>query len=211
LRFANRKQAGKLLAERLLKYKGDDAVIYALPRGGVILGAEIARQLSAPLELVITRKIGHPLQQEYAIAAISEKGQMVGNQQELSQVDKQWLKQEIEDQKQEAKRRRQIYLNSRPTLNPKSKIAIIVDDGIATGLTMRAAILELKELKPKKIVVAIPITPRSTAETLKKEADEVIALEIPSDYNYLGAVGDYYDEFYQITDKQVMDTLNDFR
>ncbi|MDZ7838517.1 MAG: phosphoribosyltransferase family protein [Actinomycetota bacterium] len=207
MRFTNRRDAGRLLAERLLKYKGEDVVIYALPRGGVILAVEIARQLSAPLDLIISRKIGHPQQPEYAIAAVSENGQLVANQQELSQVSKEWLKQEIETQKKEAKRRRKLYINSRPPLNAESKIAIIVDDGIATGLTMRAAMLDLKKVNPKKLIVAIPVTPRSTAETLRQEADEVIALDIPSDYSYLGAVGAYYDEFYQVTDKQVIGAL----
>lgn len=207
MRFTNRRDAGRLLAERLLKYKGEDVVIYALPRGGVILAVEIARQLSAPLDLIMSRKICHPQQPEYAIAAVSENGQLVANQQELSQVSKEWLKQEIEVQKKEAKRRRKLYINSKPALNAESKIAIIVDDGIATGLTMRAAMLDLKKVNPKKLIVAIPVTPRSTAETLRQEADEVIALDIPSDYNYLGAVGAYYDEFYQVTDKQVIEAL----
>ncbi|MGM0366067.1 MAG: phosphoribosyltransferase [Actinomycetota bacterium] len=210
MRFTNRKAAGKLLAERLEKYRGEDAIVYALPRGGVILAAEIARHIGASLDLIISRKIGHPLQPEYAIAAITEDGQMVANQQELSEVSDDWLKKEIEAQKKEAGRRRKFYLNDRPHLDAGSKTAIIVDDGIATGFTMKAAILQLKKENPKKLIVAVAVTPRSTAEALKKEADEVIALEIPSDYNYLGAVGAYYDEFYQVTDSQVIEVLQKF-
>ncbi len=211
MRFTNRKSAGKLLAEKLEKYSKDDVVVYALPRGGVILGAEIARHIKAPLDLVITRKIGHPMQPEYAIAAVTEEGEMVANHQEISQVDKNWLKQETEAQKNEAKRRRVLYLKGKKHLKAGSKTAIVVDDGIATGFTMKAAILQLKKEKPLKLVVAIPVTPRSTAEALKNEADEVISLDIPSDYNYLGAVGAYYDEFYQINDEQVIQVLDKFK
>ncbi len=211
MRFANRKTAGRLLAEKLEKYREENAIIYALPRGGVILAAEIARHIGASLDLVISRKIGHPSQPEYAIAAIAEDGQMVANQQELSEVNPDWLKKEIETQKKEAERRRKFYMKNKPRQSADSRTAIIVDDGIATGFTMKAAMLQLKKDKPNKIVVAIPVTPRSTAEALKKEADEVIALDIPSDYNYLGAVGAYYDEFYQITDKQVIDILQSFK
>jgi len=211
MRFTNRRAAGKLLAEKLEKHKGEDAVIYALPRGGVVLAAEIARHIGASLDLIISRKIGHPLQPEYAIAAITEDGQMVVNQQELSEVSDAWLKKETEAQKKEASRRRHLYLKGRPHINANSKVAIIVDDGIATGFTMKAAILQLKKENPSKLVVAIPVTPRSTAEALRKEADEVVALDIPSDYNYLGAVGAYYDEFYQVTDRQVIEILENFK
>ncbi len=211
MRFANRREAGRLLAQKLEQYREEDTILYALPRGGVILAAEISRHIGASLDLVISRKIGHPMQPEYAIAAIAEDGQMVANHQELSQVNKNWLKKEMEAQKKEAARRRIFYLKDRARLNAHGKTAIIVDDGIATGFTMKAAILQLKEDRPKKIIVAVPVVPRSTAEALRKEDNEVVALDIPSDYTYLGAVGAYYDEFYQVTDQQVMQVLENLQ
>jgi len=211
VRFTNRKKAGQLLAKKLEHYRDQDPIVYALPRGGVVLAADIARHIGADLDLVITRKIGHPAEPEYAIAAITEDGSMVTNPQEISEVGKVWLEHQKKAEMQEAKRRRQLYMKGKPHKNAKSKIAIIVDDGIATGFTMRAAVIKLKKQEPKKIVVAVPVTPRSTADTLRREADEVIALDIPSDYGYLGAVGAYYDEFYQVSDKQVIEILSGFK
>ena len=198
--FKDRAEAGRLLAKSLKKYKGKDVVVYALPRGGVITALEIAKYLHSPLNLIITRKIGHPSQPEYAIAATAENGHIVGSSEKLRTIDEDWLKSEIEKERKEAKRRREKYFQGREEVSAKGKIAILVDDGVATGLTMRVAIKELKHRHPKKIVVATPVVPKDTAEILRKEADELVALEEPREFY---AIGDWYENFPQITDDEV--------
>lgn len=209
MRFRDRTEAGQLLAEKLKKYQNKDVVVYALPRGGVVTAVEIARFLDVPLNLIITRKISHPYNPEYAIAATAENGHIVGTRRELMAVDEEWLEEEIEKGRQEAARRRKKYVHERKVTSPENKIAILVDDGVATGLTLRVGILELKHHNPKKLIVAVPIVPRSTANVLKNEADELVALEIPSDDAFLGAVGAYYDDFGQVEDEQVIKTLKE--
>lgn len=211
MRFTDRQDAGRRLAEALAKYRGSDVVVYALPRGGVVAGSEIARALGAPLDLIITRKIGHPLQPEYAIAAIGENGSMLGTARELEAADTRWLEEEKNRQQQEIRRRHKTYLGGREAIPAEGKIAILVDDGIATGLTMRVGILELKHRHPEKIVVAVPVAPASIADLIRSEADELVALDIPADSEYLGAVGAYYDDFPQVTDREVIGFLEKSR
>lgn len=208
MRFRDRTEAGKLLAEKLKKYKNKAVIVYALPRGGVVTAVEIARYLHAPLDLIITRKISHPRSPEYAIAATAENGHIVGSRREFVSVDEKWLEEEIERERQEAARRRKKYLHGRDMLSPEGKIAILVDDGVATGLTLRVGVIELKHHNPSKLIVAVPVVPKSAAEILKTETDELVALEIPSDDRFLGAVGAYYDSFTQVEDQEVMRILN---
>lgn len=205
--FKNREDAGRQLGQRLEKYKGQDVVVYAIPRGGITVAAEIAKFLHAPLDLIFAHKIGHPYQPEYAIAAVSESGHMIGSPHELRFADKTWLENEKEHQMQEIKRKRKLYLGDKKDAPLKDKIAIIVDDGIATGLTMQVGIMELKDRHPKKIVAAVPVAPKGTAELLKKMADDFVGVEVPEDYNFLGAVGAYYDEFNQVEDFEVIKIL----
>ncbi|NTW72772.1 MAG: phosphoribosyl transferase, partial [Eubacteriaceae bacterium] len=174
--FIDRQDAGRKLAGALEGYKGEEVIVYALPRGGVVLGVEIAKRLGVPLDLIIARKIGHPYNSEYAICAIAEEGPPVCNKSEADRVDPIWLKEEIELGRKEIRRRREKYLGGMIRKSVEGKTAIIVDDGIATGLTMFAAIDELKSRKPKKIVVAIPVTPYDTAQRLKQKVDELVSL-----------------------------------
>jgi putative phosphoribosyl transferase len=205
-RFKDRAEAGRKLADALdKKYAGEEGVVYPLPRGGIPLGLEIARRLNMPIDLVIPRKIGHPFNPEYAICAVCENGGMVCNEWEVSQVDPAWFEQRLKSERKEARRRRERYLGGRGSLPVTGKVAILVDDGIATGLTMRAAIRDLRHRNPARIVVAIPVSPKDTAALLKPEVDELVALDIP-DF-YLGAVGAYYMDFPQITDDQVVEFL----
>lgn len=208
--FTNRTQAGQMLAKKLQNYHGNDTVIYALPRGGVILGYEVAKALNAPLDLIITRKIGHPQQPEYAIAATAENGDIIGHPEELKAVSQDWLKQEIELQRKEAKRRRKLYLGSLKSIPAEEKTAILIDDGVATGFTLRVGILELRHRKPKKIVVAVPVISRSIADIVRSEADELVALDIPKDNEFLGAVSAYYDEFLPVEDEEVIALMKSF-
>lgn len=203
--FKNRKEAGWRLANLLEKYRSQNGIILALPRGGVVVASEIAKNLCLPLGIIVVRKIGHPLNPEYAIAAISESGQIVKNEDETEQIEPLVFQKMADRGLEEAQRRRQKYWGKRPKIDLKNKIAIIVDDGLATGLTMKAAILEIKSQKPKKIVVAVPVAPPETTREIKKIADEFVTASIPDDF--LGAVGAYYHDFPQISDEEVVEML----
>lgn len=202
MRFKTRTHAGQLLADVLAaKYQGVDAVIYALPRGGIPLGFQVAAVLSMPLDLIIPRKIGHPTNPEYAICAVTETGEKICNKSALINIDPTWLEQRESEEITEAKRRHECYLSGRGPISITGKLAILVDDGIATGLTMRAAIRDLKNRNPAKIVVAIPVMPADTAKTLDSEVDDVVVLLI--DPHYQGSVGSYYSYFHQLSDDEV--------
>lgn len=206
--FLDRKDAGKKLAELVKPMINGSAVVYALPRGGVVIGREIAKTLGAPLDLIITRKIGHPYSPEYAIGAVAENGHTVFEKFYAADVDPGYLKREIETQKKEAGRRSSVYLGSKVN-SPSSegKTAIITDDGIATGLTMKAAVTELKlHRKPEKILVAVPVMPADLEEEFVKYGAEV--LSIIKDKNFLGSVGSYYKDFSQVSDSEVIRIIN---
>ncbi|HEY4523787.1 MAG TPA: phosphoribosyltransferase family protein [Candidatus Paceibacterota bacterium] len=205
MHFTDRQDAGKKLAKALMNYVSGDTVVYALPRGGVVLGFEVAQALQAPLDLVITRKIGHPCNEEYAVCAITEEGELLCNESEKDSLDPNWLKQEVERERQEALRRRRVYLGNKEHISVKDKRAIVVDDGIATGLTMRVALRSLRREQPKELIAAIPVAPHDVVEALYKEADAVVVLEEAE--IYLGAVGAYYDHFPQVTDEEVKELL----
>lgn len=205
--FHDRRDAGRRLAEALAAYRGADAVVYALPRGGVVLGEKIAKALGLPLDLVITRKIGHPASPEYAVCAITEDGAMICNEAVRASLSEAWLRDVAAQEQKEAARRRKAYLKGRGSISAKGKIAIVVDDGVATGLTLRAAVRALRAQLPKKLVAAVPVAPHDTAEVLRQEVDELVILDDAEDY--LGAVGSYYDIFPQVTDGEVIALLRD--
>lgn len=205
MHFKDRVEAGKSLAKVLEKYKGEDTVVYALPRGGVILGYEVARDLRAPLDLIITRKIGYPGNEECAVCAVAEDGHMICDQSAASMLDPEWLKDQAKKEMLEARRRREVYLKGQEPLKAEGKIAIVVDDGVATGLTLLLAIGELKHRNPKKIVVAVPVASRDAAARIGEEADDLVALEVPI---YFQAVGAYYQSFPQTSDEEVISLLD---
>jgi len=205
VRFRDRVDAGQKLAARLEKYKNQDAVVYALPRGGVPVAKEIARRLQCPLDLVIIRKIGHPGNPEYALGAITENGWLVVDEEDLAKVDKDWFEAEKNKQLQEAKRRRELYLKGKEPVSAAGKIAILVDDGIATGSTMLVAVKKIKQENPKKVVVAVAVSPKETARRFEGEVDEFVAATIPD--IFWGAIGYYYDDFTQVSDEEVMAML----
>lgn len=210
--FLNRHDAGEKLKKSLAKYKGRDGVVLALPRGGVVTALPIAKYLRVPLDLVITRKIGHPFQPEYALAAIAENSTiLVGNKTELSGVDQDWLKKEIKKEAREATRRRKVYLAGRKPEDLRGKIAIIIDDGIATGLTMKAAIAAVKKKKPSKIVIAVPVAPEEVIFKIAAMVDEVVCLVSEPAGKFLGSIGDYYKLFPQVSDEEVVALLNSYR
>lgn len=203
--FADRKEAGQKLAEKLLRYRGKDAVVLALPRGGVVVGYEIAKALKLPLDIMVTRKIGHPNNPEYAIGAVDENGALLLNEAECRLIEKEWLKNEVEKQKNEASRRIRAYRGGREPSEIKGKTAIITDDGIATGLSMRLAIKVVKEGKPERIIVAVPVAPYEITNELKNNVDELIVLLPPKEFG--GAVGAHYKSFEQVPDAEVVRLL----
>ena len=199
--FLDRVDAGKKLSRALFTYKSRPVVVYALPRGGVVLGVEVARGLEAPLDLIVVRKIGHPSQPEYAIGAVAEDGYVVTNPYEVARLDKWWLDRAIAEEVKEAQRRRRLFLQDRAPIDVKDRIAIIVDDGLATGLSMMAAIYQIRRRGPHKVVVAVPVAAAETVERLKSEVDDLVVLYIP---DWFGAVGAFYQRFDQVTDEEVV-------
>jgi len=193
-----------VLAEALSKYKGKDVVVYGLPRGGVVTAKVVATALEAPLDLIITRKLGHPHQPEYAVGAIAEDGQVALNEREVAALSEDWLEHAKQEQLREAKRRRKVYLGDRAPLPVQGKIAILVDDGIATGYTMKAAIMAVRRMNPAKVIVAAPVAPPDAARRFAGLADEFIVPETPDGFY---AIGQFYTVFDQVDDGEVIALL----
>ncbi len=205
MRFRDRREAGIMLADKLKHYAGRRVVIYAVPRGGVVLGAEIAKVLKAPLDLLITRKIGHPVNPEYAVCVVAENHLPICDPQEKALLDPGWLGRAIEEERQEVIRRRKVYLGDRVRPEVTGKTAIVVDDGVATGMTLLMALKEARRLKPARLIAVVPVLPAEMLVKIQKEADEVVYLFAPVDF--VGAVGAYYDEFTQVSDEEVIGLL----
>lgn len=205
--FIDRKDAGIQLAQRLKKYRGQKGVlVLALPRGGVVTGFEIARSLGAPLDVLIVRKIGFPGQPELAIGAVSETGAVVLNESIISSygVSDDYVKKEISRQKEEISRRVKLYRKGESISELEGRTIILVDDGVATGATVKAAIATLKKEKIAKLVLALPVGPPDAAAELKEMVDDFICLEVPA---YFGAVGAFYEDFTQVSDDEVVEML----
>lgn len=205
--FKNRTDAGRKLAQALEKYKNAaNTVILALPRGGVVVGYQVAKKLNLPLDIVVPRKIGAPGNPEFAIGAITETGEGIFDEETIKtyNISKDYIENEIKKEKAEAERRLKLYRGKRPCLVLTGKTVIVLDDGLATGLTMRAAIKTVKARNPRRIVVAIPIGPPDSIEMIKREVDEIIYLDAPF---FFGAVGAFYEEFSQTTDEEVIELL----
>lgn len=205
MKFRNRRDAGRLLADVLTAFKSETGAIIALPRGGVIAGSEIAQALGAPLDLVVTRKIGHPHAPEYAIAAVAEDGDMIGNQSEIHAVSVEWFQGRLEEERQEARRRREFYAGARGTPPIGEKTVILTDDGLATGLTMSLAIHEMRHRNPARIVVAVPVASPEAMALIRPLVDDVILLDKPE--NFGRSIGEHYHEFPQIQDEEVREVL----
>ena len=197
--WRDRREAGRYLAGALKEFKNKDVLVLAIPRGGVVVGDEVATALNAALDVVVPRKIGAPFNPELAIGAIAADGSKVLDQNLIQRLDvsEEYLKKEIERQTEEIKRRISEYRGDRPPLEIEEKTVILVDDGVATGATTLAAIKYLRNKKPAQIILAIPVGPPDTVEKLKKEVDRLICLSIPSLFY---AVGQFYEQFEQTTD-----------
>lgn len=202
--FSSRQEAGKLLAEKFVGREGNFHVL-AIPRGGVIIGAEIAQVLKCPLSLIITRKLGAPGNPELAIGATTSSGGLVLDRELVRKLKIPATYVEEEEMKQIAEaRRREVVYSQALDPNLTGKIVILTDDGIATGATVEAAIHAIRNKLPEKIILAIPVAPSSTIEELKVEVDELIALQAPDDFY---AIGEFYLSFPQLTDEEVIKTL----
>jgi len=205
--FKDRKDAAQKLIPKLQKYKKNPkAIVLALPRGGIILAYEIAKELKLPLDLIISQKIGAPFLKELAIGAITEDGEAFFDENIISGYDisKEYIKQETQKKIKEANRRENLYRKNLPPLNLQDKIAILVDDGVATGATMLVTIKSAKAKKAKKIIVAVPVITPDSLRKIEKEVDQVIYLDAPLNF---GAVGEFYEHFDQTDDNKVIELL----
>lgn len=206
--FKDRTQAGQALARELTKHGFERPVVLALPRGGVPVALEVARALSAPLDLILVRKIGHPLQPELALGAIvnGEHPQFVLNEgvAAVTADRSRYLEGAKASALAEIERRRKVYLGGRRQVDVRGCSAIVVDDGIATGATVRAALKALRHKHPKQIVLAVPVAPPETVESLRREVDEIVCLETPDPFY---AIGVFYEDFRPIEDAEVIRLL----
>lgn len=205
--FADRHDAGQQLGNSLLKYSNlPHTLVLALPRGGVVIGHEIAKILNLPLDIICPRKVGAPYNKEIALGAVTDTGTGYFNQEIIaaSHVDPEYLASEIAKEKLVSAKRMRLYRGNKPPLNLENKTVIIADDGIATGATMKAAIQSCKDMGAIKIIVAIPVGPPSTISEIFDLADDVICLQTPT---FFMAVGQFYDEFEATEDDEVISLL----
>lgn len=204
--FYDRRAAGQQLAKKLERYRNTEAIVLGLPRGGIILAKEAAKYLHVPLGLILVKKIGHPVYSEYAIGAIAENIRPVYNQFDVNDINPQWLSMAEENARQLILQRRRLYYDDDfhpPKLS--GKIAIIVDDGIATGLTMKVAVLSAKQSQAKKVIVASAVASQTSLHLFNNLVDDIVLLDDPS--NFGDAVGAHYRNFQQVSDEEVIQIL----
>jgi putative phosphoribosyl transferase len=209
--FRDRSDAGRRLAKALSEYKGRNAVVLALPRGGVPVAAEVAAALDAPLDLILVRKIGVPTQPELAMGAVVDGAApiVVRNDEviELSGTTADEFDAACTRELAEIERRRQLYIGERPRAEITGQVVIVIDDGIATGATTRAALQAIRNRKPKELVLAVPVAPPDTITQLRRGVDALICLETPE---LFGAIGYFYRDFRQVSDQEVVAILKRF-
>lgn len=205
--FKDRVEAGKKLAKKFKKIK--NPVVLAIPRGGVVLGAEIAKKLKAPLDIIVARKLGAPGSPELAIGAVTADGEMNLDEGLIERigVDYEYILKEQEEQMKEAARREELYRDNRPKPNLKGKTVVLVDDGLATGATMESAVRSAKASGALKIIVVIPVAPRDTVTHFEKIVDEVVVLYVPEIFR---AIGEFYSDFLQVSDEHVIEILREY-
>ncbi len=208
--FEDRVAAGRSLARALKKFEGENPVVLGIPRGGIIVAAEVAREMNTGLDVIIPRKIGAPENPELAIGAVAGDGQVIMNRELVKSlnVSEDYINKNIDKELQEIKRRRRQYMGELSGLNVGNKVVLIIDDGLATGFTARAAVKALRTLKPRKIILAVPVAPAETVAKLAPEVDELVNLSTPPEFY---AVGQFYKEFRQVTDDEVKETMRQLR
>jgi putative phosphoribosyl transferase len=205
--FRDRREAGRVLAEELAAYRGKDGLlVLALARGGVPVGWEVAAALRAELDVFLVRKLGVPQWSELAMGALASGGGVVMNDNVLSSlsISDEQVREVVDRETAELIRREQAYRGGRPVADPHGKTVIVVDDGIATGASMLAAVRALRASSPESIVVAVPVGPQSVSKLLAQEADDVVCATMPNDFE---AVGQVFVDFHQVSDDEVRDLL----
>lgn len=201
--FQDRQDAGRQLALRLARYRAENPIVLAIPRGGVVIGYEVAHALEAPLEVIVVRKLGAPGNPEFGIGAIGPNGVRVLDRDtiEYLQVSPAELEHTIAAQKVEMERRIHLFCGDKPLPEVRDRTVILVDDGLATGVTAKAAIEVIRKQHPKRLVFAVPVSSEDVAEAFRSEVDELICLETPT---YFRAVGLWYQDFDQVSDQEVL-------
>jgi predicted phosphoribosyltransferase len=203
MRFRNREEAAEQLASRLSGYRGQRPLVLGVPRGAVPMARVIADALDGDLDVVLVRKLRAPDQPELAIGAVDEGGTVLeGSYFDLASDA--YLREEVLTQQEILRKRRQLYTQAHPAVDPAGRVAIIVDDGVATGSSMLAAIRSVRARKPQALIVAIGVAPPATLDRLRREADEVVCLLAPDEFY---AVGQFYDDFSEVTDAMVVEAL----
>ncbi len=208
--FRDRVDAGQRLAHHLEKYRGEPGLVLALPRGGVVVGAEVAAALNFPLDVIIVRKIGAPGNPEFGIGAVAETGDFEISEEVVRElwIPRNYIERATQAELAEAQRRVRLYREGRPLPPVAGRTVILVDDGVATGHTIRVGAIAVRRLNPKLVVIAVPVAPPETIPRLQAVADDVICLATPEPFL---AVGRFYQRFDQVSDSEVIETLRRFR
>lgn len=208
--FIDRRDAGKMLIDPLKRFDVDESIILAVPRGGVVTAYDVIKELRFNWDMIIPRKIGAPFNPEVAIGAVASDGSYILNETfvERLNISQDYIDKAVTSEVNEINRRMKEYRGTEEFPNVENKTAIIVDDGIATGFTIEAAIHSVKNQGAKKIILAVPVAPKDTIVRLESIVDEVICLFVPEDFH---AVGLYYEDFKQVTDKELFDLLKELR
>jgi predicted phosphoribosyltransferase len=196
------------LASALLQFRGKDAVVLGIPRGGVVVAREVAEALEAPLDIVITRKIGAPGEPEFALGAVTQEGDVILDRRTVESlgVGKDYLDAEVRQKKEEVRQRMERFRGDTPYPSLRGKLVIIVDDGIATGSSMEAAVMSIKKTDPKEVIVAVPVAPPDVVESLREKGVRVVCLETPPMFF---AIGEFYQRFDQVEDSVVKRMLDE--
>jgi len=208
--FRDRVSAGRQLALALERFRGEDLLVLGIPRGGVLVAAEVAQALGARLDLIIPRKIGAPGNKEMAIGAVAGEGQVIINSGAVASlgVPEEYIDEQVKKAIDEIRRRRHLYVGDENTADVGNKIVLVVDDGLATGYTALAAIQVVRMLGPRLVVLAVPVAPSDTVARLKSLVDELVCLSMPEPFF---AVGQFYSEFHQVTDEEVVSRLRELK
>lgn len=203
--FRDRMEAGELLAAKLKKYKNTSGVVLAVPRGGVPVAYAVARELGFPIEVVLTKKIGHPMNKEYAIGAASLTDYFVIPHENVSE---EYIQEELKLIRANLKKMYTRFMGDKEPADIKDKTVIVIDDGIATGNTLLGTIHVLRKSKPGKIVIGVPVASKSAIKKLSTEVDEVVAVMVPDEFHGVGA---FYEDFEQVSDEEVLFYLDKLR
>ncbi|MBI4181084.1 MAG: phosphoribosyltransferase [Chloroflexi bacterium] len=207
--FADREEAGQRLADELGEYRGQNAVVLGIPRGGVVVAREVASALDGELDVVLARKLHTPGQEELAMGSVAEDGNVFLNEEVVREfgVAESYIQQEEAQQLAELKRRSKLIRQVRPKIPLKGRIVIVTDDGVATGATTQAALWSVRLEQPKKLIAAMPVGPQETITRLAKDVDEMLCLKSPP---LFAAVGQFYQQFYPVEDEEVLRILSNW-